>query len=330
MSIFSKTVGDYVRFVRIGLVLLVGMGLVRFVVGISGVLYERATHLTSVTIVVFLLAIIYGQRAAALRFGGYRHLIPVALVLSGTMYGFIIMAMVMEGLGEIHGFFHSPGSGFAPQGMGLSEHITGQLRVMPAMTVAILGVTILGYALSRHLVYLRDAFLLLAALAMLRFVAGVIGIPYFVGTWLTSLTLLSIVLAIYYGYRAPAAGFDGYRNALLIALMIAFVTFHLVVYGFVVSDALGVSTYYSASATTVQEQIKSHLRLAPWLVLVLAALGYAASKRGFSTGKLARPRLGFFSTHCIRYRSYARPGSIELARQASRRLLRRRSHASRK
>ncbi len=285
MSIFGKTVRDYVRFVRIGLVLLVAMGLVRFVVGISGVPYERATHLTSLTIVGFLLAIIYGQRAAALRFGGYRHLIPVALLLGGTMYGFIVIAILVEGLGGIHGFFHSPGSGFAPERMGLSEHITGQLSVMPAMTAAILGVTILGYALSRHLGNLRNAFLLLVAMAGLRFVAGVIGIPYFVGTWMTSLTLLGIVLAAYYGYRASASGFDGFGYALLIALMIAFVTFHLVVYGFVVSEALDVATYYSVSATTVQEQIESHLRVAPWLLLALAGsalIGFGVSNRSFS------------------------------------------------
>ncbi len=281
MSIFGKTVRDYVRFVRIGLAALVAIGLVRFVAGISGVPYERATHLASLTIVVFLLAIVYGQRAAALRFGGYRHLIPVAFLLGGTMYGFIIIAILVEGLGGIHGFFHSPGSGFAPERMGLSEHIIGQLSVMPVMTAAILGVTVLGYALSRHLAYLRNAFLLLAAIAVVRFVAGALGMPDFVGTWLTNLTLLSIVLATYYSYRA-AAGFGGYTDALLIALLIAFVTFHLVVYGFVVSDALDVSTFYSASAATVQEQIESQLRVAPWLVLPLlgsALIGFGVSKR---------------------------------------------------
>ena len=282
MSIFGKTVGDYIRFVRIGLAALVATGLVRFAVGISGVPYERATHLTSITIVVFLLAIVYGQRAAALRFGGYRHLIPVALLLGGTMYGFIIIAILVEGLGGIHGFFHSPGSGFAPERMGLSEHVTGQLSVMPTMTAAILGVTVLGYALSRHLAYLRNAFLLLVAMAGLRFVAGGIGIPYFIGTWITSLTLLGIVLAAYYGYRARVAGLDSYGHALLIAFMIAFVAFHLVVYGFVISEALEVATYYNASATTVEQEIELQLGGAPWLVLYLAAsalIGYGVSKR---------------------------------------------------
>ena len=285
MSIFGKTVRDYVRFVCVGLVLLVAMGLVRFVVGISGVAYERATHLTSLTIVVFLLAIVYGQRAAALRFGGYRHLVPLALLLGGTMYGFIILAILVEGLGGIHGLFHSPGSGFAPQEMGLSEHITGQLSVMPTMTTAILGVTILGYALSRHLAYLRNAFLLLAVMAGLRFVAGAIGIPYFVGTMLTSITLVSILLAACYGYRASASGFDGFAHACLLAFMIAFVNFHLVVYGFVVSEALDVATYYNASAISVQEQIESQLTGAPWLVLYLVAsavLGFGVSKRRLS------------------------------------------------
>jgi len=281
VSIFGKTVGDYVRFVRLGLAALVATGLVRFVVGISGVPYERATHLTSLTIVVFLLAIVYGQRAAALRFGGYRHLVPLALLLGGTMYGFIIIAILVEGLGEIHGFFHSPGSGFTPERIGLSEHVTGQLSVMPTMTGAILGVTILGYALARHLAYLRNAFLLLVAGAGLRLAAGWIGMP----SWMTSLTLLGIGLAAYYGYRARAAGFDSYGNALLIAFMIAFAVFHLVMYGFVVSEALDVATYYNEAATTVPEQLELQLSDAPWLVFVLAAsavTGYGASKTKLS------------------------------------------------
>lgn len=284
MSIFGKSVVDYLRFMRIGLALLGAMVLLRFIVGISGVPYERATHLTSVTIMVFLLAIIHGQRAARLHFGGYRHLIPVALLLGGTMYGLILLAIAVEGLAGIPGFFHSPGSGYAPPDMEIAEHIRGQLSVMPTMTVSILGVTMLGYALSHHLAYLQSAFLLLTAMAVMRFMAAGIGIPYVPGSWLTSLSLLSVLVATYYGYRASAAGLDGWGHAFVIALVIAFVTFHLVIYGLVVSEGLGVETYDHASFMSLQEHIESRLRAAPWLVLALtagASVGYAASKLEF-------------------------------------------------
>lgn len=288
MSIFGKSCRDYVGFLSTGFVLIVVMGLVRFVIGVSGVPYDRATNLTSVTILVFLLAIIYGQRAAALRFGGYRHLIPIALLLSFTMYGFIVLAITVEGVSGIRGYFHSPGSGYAPHGMGLLEHVIGQLSVMGTMTMAILGTATLGYLLSRHLAYLRNAFLLLAAMAVLRFVAGAVGVPYAVGSWITSLSLLSLLLATYYGYRASSQGFDGYPHMLLIGFILAFATTHLVAYGIAVTDGLGVSSYYHAPATLqpqgvgVRQNVEAHLKFSPVLILALTAAASAA----FALGRL--------------------------------------------
>lgn len=287
MSIFGKSCRDYVGFLSTGLVLIVVMGLVRFVAGVSGLPYDRATNLTSVTILVFLLAIIYGQRAAALRFGGYRHLLPLALLLSFTMYGFIVLAITVEGVSGIRGYFHSPGSGYAPHGMGLLEHVIGQLSVMGTMTVAILGTAILGYLLSRHLAYLRNAFLLLAAMAVLRFVAGTVGVPYAVGSWITSLSLLSLLLAAYYGYRASSQGFDGYLHMLLIGFIIAFATTHLVAYGIVVTDGLGISSYYHAPGSLqsqgagVRQNIEAHLKFSPVLILALTA----AASTAFALGR---------------------------------------------
>ncbi len=274
-----------------GLAILVGMGLLRFAVGASGVPYGRATHLTSVTILVFLLALIYGQRAA-FRFGAVRHLLPVALLLSFTMYGFILLAMVVEVAAGISGYFHAPGSGYAPHGMGLKEHALGQLSVMGTMTLAILAVSLLGYVLARHLLFLRNAFLLLAAMAAIRFAAGAAGVPHATGTWLTSLTLLSSILAIYYGYRAPATAFDGYAHMLLFAVMIGFWTTHLIVYGVVVSNALGASSYdhppgalYPAGMG-MRPQIAAHLAFSPLLTLELAACAGA----GLALGRQRRRR----------------------------------------
>lgn len=276
MSIFGKTFGDYIRFVRVGLIVLIGTGVLRFLVGVSGVSYERATHLTSMTFAVFVLAIVYGGRAAATRFGGYRHLIPVALLLGATMYGFIIAAILVEGLGGIHGFFHSPGSGFAPERMGLYEHVTGQLSVMPTMTASILGVTVLGYALSRHLAYLARAFLLLAGLAIVRFGVGTLGVLPHAGMWITNLQLAGLVIAAYYAYRAPKAGLTGYGHAALLGFMVAFVVFHLEVFGYAVAEAFGVSTFYNAHATTVLMAIENQGRAAPFLVGALVGCSMVA------------------------------------------------------
>ena len=287
MSIFGKNVRDYFVFVRTGLLLIVAMGVARFAVGASGVSYVQATHLVSLTILTFLLAIIYGQRVASRRFGGYRHLIPLTLLLSFTMYGFIILAITVEGLSGIRGYFHAPGSGYAPAGMELVEHIVGQLSVLPIMTISILGVSILGYLLSRHIAYLRNAFLLMAAMAVLRFLAGALGVPYGVGSWATSLTLLSLALAAYYGYRAPSRGFNGYAHMLLVGVMVGFVALQLVAYGIAVTEGLGVSSYFHApgvmqpAGITVTEHIVAHVKFSPILVVfltLLASVGFALGK----------------------------------------------------
>ena len=134
MSFFGKTLRDYASFTGTGMVLILLMGVARFVVGVSGVPYERATHLVSVTILTSLLALVYGQRAAARRFGGYRHLLPTVLTLSATMYGVIILAILVEGLGGIHGYFHAPGMGLAARPDRLVASMTelrGCLRGRP-------------------------------------------------------------------------------------------------------------------------------------------------------------------------------------------------------
>ncbi len=287
MTLFGKSLRDYVSFARSGVALILAMGVVRFAVGVSGVPYDRATDLVSVTILTFLLAVIYGQRAAARGFGTYRHLLPTAVSFSLAMYGFIILAMTVEAWGGISGYFHSPGSGYAPPEMALGDHILGQLSVMGIMTLAILGVSALGYALSRELAFLKNGLLFLAALAVVRFFAGIVGVPHAVGTWLTSLTAAGAFLAGYAGFRAPSRGFGRLRDPLVLSFLIAFVVTHLVAYGIAITAGLGISTYFHApGGLTKQEHIIQHLWFSPRLMLLFAALasaGFLLGKKGAST-----------------------------------------------
>jgi hypothetical protein len=243
------------------------MGIVRFAVGVSGVPYERATHFTSLTILVFFLAVVYGQRAAAKRFGAFWHLAPLAVLLAVTMYGIIIVAIAIEGLAGLHGFFHSPGSGFAPREFGITDHILGQLSVMWIVTAAIFGTMLIGYSMSRHLGHLRYGFLLLGGLGLLRFFLEPMGVPYAVGGWITNLTLSSTLLAAYFCYRSPRE-LDRCGHALLLAFAIAFFAFHVEVYGFVISDALRVETFYTTArpAESIAEHIRASLYGAPPLI----------------------------------------------------------------
>lgn len=151
MTLFGKKLRDYARFARVGIVLILLVGLARFIVGVSGVPYERATHLVSLTITSLVLAIVYGARTAATRFGGYRHLLPTVVLLALAMYGFIVAAILVEGLGGIHGYFHAPGHGLVPGGISIRDHIGGQLLAMLFSIGVFWALAAIGFAVWRSL-----------------------------------------------------------------------------------------------------------------------------------------------------------------------------------
>ena len=272
------------------MILLLGVGVARFILGVSGVPYDRITHLVSMSILALVLAVIYGQQVAAREFGGYRHLLVIASLLSATMYGFIILAILVEGLGGIQGIFHAPGAGNAPMGMGIGQHIGAQLLVMVVFAAILWGLASLGYVMSRYLAYLRNAFLFLAEMFVLRVVVGALGVPYAVGTWLTSLTLSAMVLAVYYGYLAPSRGFfQRYPQMLLIGALLGAGLTLFVIYGIGVTEGLGIANYFHApgegiqpAGMTQQQHVVGHFQVSVILMIfmaILAMVGFALGKR---------------------------------------------------
>lgn len=311
MSLFGKRLGDYARFARTGMILIVLMGLARFIVGISGVPYERATHLLSITILTMLVCFIYGQKAAASGFGGYRHLLPTVFMLAAAMYGFIILAIIVEGLSGIQGYFHGqtlaalggqmakmedmhglniPRSVLGLSTMNWAAHAAGQLIAMLVFAVPeFWGLASLGFLLSRYVGFVRNAFLLLSAMAILRVLVGAVGVPYAAGTWFTSITILAMALSIFYGYRAPANGFSSYGQAGLLGVLIAVAMTLLVIYGIAVTTGLGIPNYFHAPGEGFQPQgisviqhILGHLKFSVvgmFVMSILAAIGFAVGKR---------------------------------------------------
>jgi hypothetical protein len=266
---YGKRLARYARFVRVGMVLIVLIGVARFAAGVMGVPYERATHLLSITITTMVLAVVYGARAAAAGFGGYRHLLPMAVTLALAMYGFIVAAILVEGLGGIHGYFHAPGRGLAPGGMSVLDHIGGQLLAMTFSIGPLWLLAAVGFALSRYLYFLRPAVLILVAVAAAWVAAGLAGVPNAIGTWVTSLTLVAMLLALYYGYRARAQGFTRLGD--------------VTVLGIVIAAALGALMIYAIAVTTgTRAPTRGHLQLAVAGIVVmiaLSAIGFALGKR---------------------------------------------------
>jgi len=107
--------------------------------------------------------------------------------------------------------------------------------------------------------------LLLVGLGIFRIFIGALGVPESIGTWISSGTLLAMLLAIYYGYSAPAHGFNRYWQALLIGWSISAVENLMVTAGILVTPALGLAHY--SSFTSVHVGVIQHAVNHLWSVL---------------------------------------------------------------
>ena len=135
-SLFGKPFGEYVHFVRWGILLQVLMGMVRVGVGALGVPYEKGTHLTSLTILTLFLAVYFGFAGAHSGFGRYRHLLPLVGLLALTMFGLIISGIFLNAYLYVPGYFHAPGHGFVPGEMTAPAHVIGHLTaIIPANVI---------------------------------------------------------------------------------------------------------------------------------------------------------------------------------------------------
>jgi hypothetical protein len=275
MVFFGKKEREYFRFVWKGLIAIVAMGVIRFVIGISGVPYEKATHLVSLSVLTAFLFVVYGHRAAATGFGTYRHLLPMAFALSVTMYGFIILAILTEGLTGLPGYFHVHSlhamaanvdavpalAQVIPTFMNVPTHIAGQVLAMVVFGFAGWGVASLGFLSSRYLGFLRNAFLALAGLAGVRLLIGAAGVPAMIGTWITSLTVLAFILALYYGYRAADAGFNGYLQMAILAFFIALFENLMVISGILIATKLMLPNYFNPPDADAARHMMGHVVL---------------------------------------------------------------------
>jgi hypothetical protein len=132
--------------------------------------------------------------------------------------------------------------------------------------------------------FLRPAFLMLAALGVFRVFIGAIGVPESVGTWISSGTLLAMILAVYYGHSAPSHGFNGYWQFILIGLLISVVQSLIVVAGIVITTNFGLTNYFGSERVSVARHILGHLGSAiggnlTIPLAILSGIGFAIGRR---------------------------------------------------
>ncbi|MGH7496294.1 MAG: hypothetical protein ACREOO_28410 [bacterium] len=105
MKLLNKPFGEYLRFTKLGVGLLLLVSIVRFLMKpVFGVPYAQGTHFTSVTFLMLILMAVYAVMVA--RSGGsFRDLLGVALALALPTSLFIVLGIALDDFGGIDTYY---------------------------------------------------------------------------------------------------------------------------------------------------------------------------------------------------------------------------------
>jgi hypothetical protein len=98
MSVFGKSLSEYVRFQRVILLLILAVGLARLVLSLAG-LPDSTVKLLSVTVVGLAGVFYYGIRVPQTGFGGYKHLLPLLYIQAVVINGIAILGILLARFG---------------------------------------------------------------------------------------------------------------------------------------------------------------------------------------------------------------------------------------
>jgi len=98
MTVFGKSLSEYVRFQRVMLWLLLGVGLARLALSLAG-LPNSTVRLASMTVVVLAGVFYCGIRVPQAGFGGYRHLLPLLYLQLVLANAIAILGIVLARFG---------------------------------------------------------------------------------------------------------------------------------------------------------------------------------------------------------------------------------------
>ncbi len=106
MKIFGKTLGEYVRFQKLFLLLILAVGLARLGLSLAG-MPNSAVRWLSMTVVVLAGVVYAGVKAARAGFG-YRHLLPVAFLQALLSNGIAIVGILLAITSGADNIFTAP------------------------------------------------------------------------------------------------------------------------------------------------------------------------------------------------------------------------------
>lgn len=140
MKIFGKTLGEYLRFQRVILALILVVGLARLVLSLAGVPNDVARWL-SMTVLAIVGVFYYGIRVYTTRFGSYKQLLPL-LVNQNILLHAIVLVGISWAMATGRDNIFTASEYSPPQGGTSLFHFGGHI------VAGIIGFSLVGWALA--------------------------------------------------------------------------------------------------------------------------------------------------------------------------------------
>ncbi|HJQ27207.1 MAG TPA: hypothetical protein VKA60_25185 [Blastocatellia bacterium] len=133
MTVFGKTLSQYLKFQQIVLMLILAVGFGRLILSLAGV-PNSATKWLSISVVALLGLIYYGVRVHTTGFGSYKQLLPLIFIQSVVSQAIVIAGIAIAIFTHKDNVFSAPefsGGGDGKTWLHAAEHLVVGLVVGP-------------------------------------------------------------------------------------------------------------------------------------------------------------------------------------------------------
>ena len=103
---------------------------------------------------------------------------------------------------------------------------------------------IIGKQLSDYVRFARTGMILIVTMGLIRFFVGISGVPYELATHFVSVTILTSLLFLVYGWRTAATAFGTFQHLLPVAFALAATMYGFIVAAILTEAVTGLPGYY--------------------------------------------------------------------------------------
>ena len=114
-------------------------------------------------------------------------------------------------------------------------------------------------SLGGYFQFVKTGIIILAVVAVVRFILGVMGVPSSIGSHVASMTYVGFILIGYYAFKARREGFTGYKQLLQMSFALEASRGLIIIIGILITAALGIGTYFESETLPLGIHILAHV-----------------------------------------------------------------------